>query len=217
MEINRLMISATSPISGMRPEETKDVGGVSNKRSSPPRSGSTPPGGPSTSRCGGSCREKDYREHVVATLFGHYCAFLHGGAFHPYCRLGWTPDLRQHCLRVMFERTLIEPWLLDMDSTVKTLYGHQEGAEVGYNRHKPGRGSHAYHTYMLSSLRLVLRVDVLPGDEYNVAQTDELRTLLDHPGPARRPALLRGDKSWGIEQVKARAEQNRLAYLSACV
>jgi len=107
-----------------------------------------------------------------------------------------------------------EPWVLDMDSTVKTLYGHQEGAELGYNPHKPGRPSHAYHTHMLSSLRLVLRVDVLPGDQYNVAHaTDGLWTLLDHLGPSRRPALLRGDKSWGIERVMARAEQTDLAYL----
>jgi hypothetical protein len=67
---------------------------------------------------------------------------------------------------------------------------------------------------MLSSLRLVLRVDVLPGDEYNVAHaTDGLWDLLDHLGPARRPALLRGDKSWGIEPVMSRAEQSGLAYL----
>src|SRR5246127_1727661 len=67
---------------------------------------------------------------------------------------------------------------------------------------------------MLSSLRLVLRVDVLPGDEYNVAHaTDGLWTLLDHLGPGRRPALLRGDKSWGIERVMARAEQEGLNYL----
>jgi hypothetical protein len=73
---------------------------------------------------------------------------------------------------------------------------------------------HAYHTDMLSSLRLVLRVDVLPGDEYNVAHaTNGLWALLDHLGPARRPALLRGDKSWGIERVMARAEQNELGYL----
>jgi Transposase DDE domain group 1 len=109
---------------------------------------------------------------------------------------------------------LNEPWVLDMDSTVKTLYGHQEGAEIGYNPHKPGRPSHAYHTDMLSSLRLVLRVDVLPSDEYAVANaTDGLWTLLDHLGPSRRPALLRGDKSWGIERVMARAEQTDLPYL----
>src|SRR6195952_2644593 len=124
--------------------------------------------------------------------------------------LPWLQTHLDYCTAPL----LSEPWVLDMDSTVKTLYGHQEGAEVGYNPHKPGRPSHAYHTYMLSSLRLVLRVDVLPGDEYNVAHaTDGLWTLLDHLGPSRRPALLRGDKSWGIERVMARAEQNDLGYL----
>jgi hypothetical protein len=124
--------------------------------------------------------------------------------------LPWLQNHLDYCTAPL----LSEPWVLDMDSTVKTLYGHQEGAEVGYNPHKPGRPSHAYHTYMLSSLRLVLRVDVLPGDEYNVANaTDGLWALLDHLGPSRRPALLRGDKSWGIERVMARAEQNDLAYL----
>jgi Transposase DDE domain group 1 len=124
--------------------------------------------------------------------------------------LPWLQNHLDYCTAPL----LSEPWVLDMDSTVKTLYGQQEGAEVGYNPHKPGRPSHAYHTYMLSSLRLVLRVDVLPGDEYNVSNaTDGLWTLLDHLGPTRRPALLRGDKSWGIERVMARAEQNDLAYL----
>ncbi|WP_169829319.1 hypothetical protein [Acidithiobacillus albertensis] len=28
------------------------------------------------------------------------------------------------------------PWILDIDTTVKPLFGHQEGAEVGYNPHK---------------------------------------------------------------------------------
>jgi hypothetical protein len=124
--------------------------------------------------------------------------------------LPWLQNHLDYCTTPL----LGEPWVLDMDSTVKTLYGHQEGAEVGYNPHKPGRPSHAYHTYMLSGLRLVLRVDVLPGDEYNVVHaTDGLWTLLDHLGPARRPTLLRGDKSWGIERVMARAEQSDLKYL----
>ena len=40
---------------------------------------------------------------------------------------------------------LSEPWVLDIDSTIKPLYGSQEGARVGYNPHKPGRPSHCYH------------------------------------------------------------------------
>ena len=107
-----------------------------------------------------------------------------------------------------------EPWILDMDSTIKPLYGHQEGAAVGYNPGKHGRPSHCYHTYMLSSLRLVLRVDVVPGNQHNVAHAlDGLWHLLSHLGPGRRPTLRRGDTSWGIEAVMSRAEQQRLDYL----
>jgi hypothetical protein len=101
-----------------------------------------------------------------------------------------------------------------MDSTVKPLHGHQEGAKAGYNPRKPGRPSHSYHTHMLANLRLALRVDVLPGDEYNVKHaTDGRWSLLDHLGPTRRPTLLRGDKSWGIEPVMARAEREKFDYL----
>ena len=32
-----------------------------------------------------------------------------------------------------------EPWIMDLDSTVVTVYGKQEGAAVGYNPSKPGR------------------------------------------------------------------------------
>ena len=67
---------------------------------------------------------------------------------------------------------------------------------------------------MLSSLRLVLSVDVQPGDQHNVRHaTGGLWSLLDRLGRARWPSLLRGDKAWGIEPVMARAEQEGLAYL----
>jgi hypothetical protein len=67
---------------------------------------------------------------------------------------------------------------------------------------------------MLANLRLVLRVDVLPGDQHNVKHaTDGPWSLLDHLGPSRRPTLLRGDKAWGIEPVMARAERESFDYL----
>ena len=34
------------------------------------------------------------------------------------------------------------PWILDIDVTVKSLYGRQEGAVIGYNPKKPDRPSH---------------------------------------------------------------------------
>jgi hypothetical protein len=51
--------------------------------------------------------------------------------------------MRGHLLRSVVA-ACHTPWILDIDTTVKPLFGHQEGAEVGYNPHKPGRPSHAY-------------------------------------------------------------------------
>ncbi len=54
-------------------------------------------------------------------------AFQHGEE-EPYTV--WT---RKH-LAATYEPLLSEPWILDMDATVKPLYGHQEQAMLGYNR-----------------------------------------------------------------------------------
>src|ERR1039458_2188169 len=73
--------------------------------------------------------------------------------------------LRRH-LNYCMEPLLSEPWILDVDTTVKPLYGHQEGAVVGYNPKKPGRPSHCYHTYSMAGTRLVFDVDVVAGNEH---------------------------------------------------
>ena len=55
---------------------------------------------------------------------------------------------RRHLFKSV-EPVLNEPWICDVDVTIKTLYGQQEGAEVGYNPHKRGRPAHAYHTFFV--------------------------------------------------------------------
>ncbi len=45
-------------------------------------------------------------------------------------------------------------WILDTDTTVKLLYGHQVDAEIGCNPKKPGRPSHILHTCWISNVRL---------------------------------------------------------------
>ena len=41
-----------------------------------------------------------------------------------------------------------EDWILDVDATIKQLYGHQEGAEVSYNPTKPGK-AFPYYPHIL--------------------------------------------------------------------
>src|ERR1019366_7273975 len=109
---------------------------------------------------------------------------------------------------------LAEPWILDIDTTVKPLYGHQEGAVVGYNPKKPGRPSHSYHTYSMAGTRLVFDVDVAAGNEHTSKHfAPGLWALLDRIPRDLWPTLLRGDCGFGNEPIMREAEHRGLAYL----
>lgn len=109
---------------------------------------------------------------------------------------------------------LAELWILDCDTTIKPLYGHQEGAVVGYNPHKPGRPSHAYHSFLMAGTRLVLDVAVEPGNRHG-SKTSEphLWDFLGRMGREHWPRLVRGDKDWGNERNMASCERENLDYL----
>jgi len=106
------------------------------------------------------------------------------------------------------------PWILDTDTTIKPLYGHQEGAEIGYNPKKPGRPSHAYHTYLMAGLRQVLGVEVCAGNAHTAkhAQPGLLKTL-DALPPERKPKLVRGDNAFGNDPLMTALEERRQPYL----
>ncbi|MDP2852142.1 MAG: transposase, partial [Gallionella sp.] len=54
-------------------------------------------------------------------------------------------------LKDSIREALSTGWILDCDTTIKLLYGHQDGAEISYNPTKPGRPSHAIHTYWIAN------------------------------------------------------------------
>jgi len=120
---------------------------------------------------------------------------------------------RKH-LRETWERLLYEPWMLDIDTTVKTVFGHQEGAEVGYNPHKPGRPSHAYHTYWIARLRLCLDVEVRPGKQGSSSHgMPALWELIDSLPLECRPHAIRGDCNYGNEANMVECEKRGIPYL----
>jgi len=121
--------------------------------------------------------------------------------------------MRRHLLHCVMP-LLSEPWILDVDTTVKPLYGHQEGAEVGYNPQKRGRPSHSLHTYVVANVRLMLDVEVQSGKRHASRHSQAgLWRLLEAIGRENWPKLIRGDNNWGTEPVMQRCEQEGLAYL----
>ena len=105
-------------------------------------------------------------------------------------------------------------WILDCDTTIKLLYGHQHGAEVAYNPTKPGRPSHTIHTYWIANVRLVLDAEVQPGKATAAKHSlPRLRRLLDALPPEQRPRLVRGDNAFGNEGVMVEMEEIDQGYL----
>lgn len=128
-------------------------------------------------------------------------------------QIGGRTWLQRH-LQSSYEEFLSSLWVLDIDTTVKPLYGRQQGATLGYNPHKPGRPSHVYHTYWVAGLRLCLDVEVRPGREHAAGYgLDGLWAQLERLPRERWPHLIRGDCHYGYEDCLVAAETRQVGYL----
>jgi len=117
-------------------------------------------------------------------------------------------------LKKCYEPLLTIPWVLDLDATVKPLYGKQEGAEIGYNPMKPGRPSHVYHSYFIANIRFALGVDVQNGKSITgFYSATHLWNLLDALPKKQWPQFIRGDISYGTEKIMREAEVREADYL----
>ena len=116
--------------------------------------------------------------------------------------------------REVYEVLLSFKYILDIDNTVKPIYGHQEGAELGYNPVKPGRPSHNYHSFFIGRARIALGVDVRPGKQHSGRWgMKRLWELLDSLPRNLWPALLRGDVGYGSDAIMREAESRGIVYL----
>ena len=106
------------------------------------------------------------------------------------------------------------PWTLDIDVTVKPLYGQQESAEIGYYPQKPGRPSHVSHSYFEANLRISLGVEVRPGNERAGAKgLPGLWQTLEKLPRHQWPAFVRGDCGYGQETIMLESEERLVPYL----
>lgn len=127
----------------------------------------------------------------------------------------WLDGELARCTMPVLSAVSGPSWILDTDTTVKCLYGKQEGAVVGYNPKKPGRPSHSYHSYFMGNTRLTLKVEVKPGNETSSNHsTAGLWQLLESIPMAHWPAFIRGDIAFGVEGVLSGAEARGIPYLS---
>lgn len=79
---------------------------------------------------------------------------------------GFLEELNGRRIQRQLEKSELKSITLDGDSTVKTVYGNQQGAEKGYNPFK--KGAKSYHPILVfaSELKLVLNTWFRTGSSY---------------------------------------------------
>ncbi|MDQ0494752.1 hypothetical protein QOZ95_002919 [Paenibacillus brasilensis] len=103
--------------------------------------------------------------------------------------------------------------ILDLDSTVETVYGDQSGAAKGTNPHKTGRKS--YHPLLAfeGQTRLNLNAVLRPGNTHSSTDAaDFLKQTFDLLGE-RKVKYARFDKGFGGDDFYGLWEQKNIGYV----
>lgn len=125
----------------------------------------------------------------------------------------WEAWLRKAELAVVLP-LLREKYILDLDTSVKPVYGHHEGAEISYNPTKPGRPSQSLHAGFIGGLRLLVALNVQGGKAHAACHmAPQIWKWVDDLPSECRPNLIRGDIGFGNEGYLRECEARELSYL----
>ena len=122
-------------------------------------------------------------------------------------------DAHDHLRTIFLQRPSTPSCLwIDCDSTVRTLYGHQEGAEVGYNPKHRGRRS--YHPLLCTEAHGgdVLAGLLRSGDAHTADRIEELIDRILRLLPHRQCLRLRADSGFYDGAFIAQLRRNRIAF-----
>ena len=104
---------------------------------------------------------------------------------------------------------------LDIDSTVITRNGEQEGATRGHNPNRRGRPSHHPLLAFVAEARMVANFWLRPGNTHSASNMLQfLETTLHHLGD-KRVGLLRADSGFFDQAILADLECKRIPYIIA--
>lgn len=104
---------------------------------------------------------------------------------------------------------------LDIDSTVITRFGKQEGAEKGYNPKRPGRKSHHPIIAFVAETKMIANAWMRTGDS---ASSTEFKEFLENTFtmiPRDKIALVRGDSGFSGNNILNDLEKCDLDYIIA--
>ena len=114
-----------------------------------------------------------------------------------------------------FEQIQFTNVTLDLDSTVITRYGEQEGARKGYNPKKPGRNSQHPLMAFIPEIRMIANAWMRPGNTGTTSNAvsflDETLSILE----SKKVGLVRCDSGFYSDSFLKELEKRELNYVVA--
>jgi len=115
-----------------------------------------------------------------------------------------------------FEKVDIEKHTIDIDSSVITRYGNQEGVEVGYNPKRHGRGSHHPMIAFSAEAKMVIQAWMRTGDSASSTKFNEFLDEVIAVLPKEKIGLIRADSGFSGNAILSHLESEGLNYIIAC-
>ena len=157
-----------------------------------------------------------YGDDVSATILGLNQICSSDSVRRAIKKIDETAGLKwiNECLLESYLELLSCSWILDIDATVKNLYGKQEEATIGYNPRHPGRPSHNYHSFFIANIRIILGLEVRAGNEHSGSfGLEELFKFIDGLPKEKHPWMIRGDVSYGSDKMMIACESRFIGYI----
>lgn len=114
-----------------------------------------------------------------------------------------------------FEKLQFDNFTLDVDSTIHTRYGNQQGAKKGYNPKKPGRASHHPLMAFIADCKMVANFWQRSGDAYT---SNNIEAFLDDTFVklgTKKIGLFRADSGFYDKKVFNYLESKEINYIVA--
>lgn len=114
-----------------------------------------------------------------------------------------------------FQRLQFDNFTLDVDSTIHTRYGLQQGAKKGYNPKKPGRASHHPLMAFVAGCKMVANFWLRSGDAYT---SNNIEAFLDDTFEklqGKKVGLFRADSGFYDKKVFHYLEGKQIPYIVA--
>ncbi len=170
----------------------------------------------------GACRfahaETVRMDNTLVRLFGWSRAAGHKAIMRLFGRFDMLSNERVQAqvYRWFFSKiSTLKQVTLDVDSTVITRNGAQQGAARGYNPNRRGRGSHHPLLAFVAEARMVANFWLRPG---NTASANNLLQFLEstlHHLGDKTVGLLRADSGFFDEAILGALEEKRIPYIVA--